>query len=276
MSDIAIGVATQSAVLEIQRTAALLDTTQNRLATGLEINQPLDNAPAFFLAQSLNDRTHDLLNLKEGISQGISAISAGVAGTKAINQITEQMKALAGSVKGGSAAERAAAAAQFDVFRTQINNLAADTSFGGINLLASTPGSLTINFNENHSSNLTVSGTASDASSLGIASAVSGLNGFATDADIDTAIAQLDQARDRLRSTASGLASNITLLNTRMGFTGHLAQSIQSGADRLTLADLNTEAANFVALKIRQQLALGAAAFSGRAEQSVLQLFQKT
>ena len=42
----------------------------------------------------------------------------------------------------------------------------------------------------------------------------------------------------------------------------------------MTLADINEEAANLLALQTRQQLGIQALAFAGQAEQSVLGLFR--
>jgi flagellin-like hook-associated protein FlgL len=49
---------------------------------------------------------------------------------------------------------------------------------------------------------------------------------------------------------------------------------LQTGADNLTLADMNGEAANANALDVRRQLASSALSLSNRTQQSILQLLQ--
>ena len=82
MSDINLGSATRANLLSLQSTQSLIDRTQNRLATGLKVNSPLDDALAFFKARNLNDRASDLSTIKDGISGAISVITAATQGLK--------------------------------------------------------------------------------------------------------------------------------------------------------------------------------------------------
>ena len=167
----------------------------------------------------------------------------------------------------------AAAAAQFDSIRTQIDNLAADASFNGTNLLASTPGSVNVSFDENSESDLTISGTASDSASLGINDAVGTNNNFATDADIENAIAEINQAVDSLRSTSSGFGADAAILNTRDEFASDQVNISREAADRLVNADLNEEAARQVSLQARSGLATAGLNIANQSERAVLDLF---
>lgn len=273
MSEITLSFAARTALVATQRTAALADSTRERLATGFRVNRPIDNAPAFFLAQNLSNRAGDLLAVKDGIGQSASALGGALAGIDAITSIVNQLKGIAISAKGGSADVRAARAAQFDALRGQIDSLAADVGFGGINLLASPPDSFTVDFNERGASSLTIEGAASDASSLGIGTAAGAFNGFATDADILSAIAQLDGAVGTLRSTASTLGLNATLLNTRLEFTNDLVNTLESGAQKLVGADLNEEAANLLALRLSAELGALGLNIANQNNQSILKLF---
>ncbi len=156
---------------------------------------------------------------------------------------------------------RAAAETQFDSLRTQIDNLVNDTTFLGVNLLKASPDNLTVKFNEAGTATLTVSGIASNVSALSI-SAVDSADSFATDAGIDTIVAQLDAALTTLRTTQSTLGGNNTLINIRLTFTENLINTLEDGAAKLINADLNAEAANLLALQIRHDLALGALGLS--------------
>ena len=89
----------------------------------------------------------------------------------------------------------------------------------------------------------------------------------------DAAIDVLDSAITTIRTNAATLGSNVSLLQTRLDFTTQYVNTLTGGSDKLTLADLNEEGANLVALQTRQQLATQALAFAGQAEQAVLQLF---
>ena len=93
-------------------------------------------------------------------------------------------------------------------------------------------------------------------------------------ATVDAAITELNTALTTLRSEAATLGSNVALLQTRLDFTNNYVDSLEGGSAKLTLADINGEGANLLALQTRQQLGIQALAFAGQAESSVLGLFR--
>ena len=70
------------------------------------------------------------------------------------------------------------------------------------------------------------------------------------------------------------LGANVAVLNTRLDFTTDYVNTMTAGAGKLTLADLNEEGANLLALQTRQQLGIQSLAFAGQSEQSILGLFR--
>jgi len=90
---------------------------------------------------------------------------------------------------------------------------------------------------------------------------------------INSMISELDSALVTLRTNAQTLGSNVALLNTRLDFTEQYVSTLQTGADKLTLADINEEGANLLALQTRQQLGIQSLSLAAQAEASILQLF---
>ena len=93
-------------------------------------------------------------------------------------------------------------------------------------------------------------------------------------AQIDSTITVLDSALTSLRSNAQTIGSNVALLQTRLDFTEVYVNELEAGGSKLTLADINEEGANLLALQTRQQLGISALAFAGQAEQGILALFR--
>jgi flagellin len=87
-------------------------------------------------------------------------------------------------------------------------------------------------------------------------------------------VTKLDGNLQTLRSVAQNLGTNVALLNTRLDFTKNYVDLLQSGSGKLTLADLNEEGANLLALQTRQQLGIQALSFAGQNEKSILSLFR--
>lgn len=162
------------------------------------------------------------------------------------------------------AESRSTFAADYNNLRTQIDQLATDASFNGINLLNGD--SLLVKFNEDGTSNLNIEGVTFNATGLGVAET--------TFADIDADIALLDSATKTLRTQASTFGANLSVVQNRQDFTKNMINVLEGGAGALTLADTNVEAANLLALQTRQSLAQTSLSLANQAEQAVLQLIR--
>lgn len=91
---------------------------------------------------------------------------------------------------------------------------------------------------------------------------------------VDDIVSQLDDAISRVRSVSAELGTNVAILQTRLDFTDLYVNTLQGGSDKLTLADLNEEGANLVALQTRQQLGIQSLAIAGQNQQAILALLQ--
>ena len=408
MADISLTASMRTNLLSLQNTQSLMDTTQERLSTGLKVNSAIDNASSYYTAQSLNNRASDLSALLDSMGQGIQTIQAANEGIEAITEFVEQAKAIANSardaasktdvktlsskfsgvdgvtadataltlavkkadgtalagdgdekkisdaitavkaklaadqLKGKNATElktaiEAALAAdtagvlknvmefnvtadgkvsvtakagyqvsvtgagdfagqgdkdddgavtniststvnvntdrqkyaeQFNEIMKQIDNLAKDSGYKGINLLQMN--TLTVIFNEDRSSQIEVKGV--DASSTGLKIS-NPIDSWQTDEDINKSITEAENAISELRIMASDYGNYYSIVQNRQDFTKNLINVLTEGADNLTLADMNEESANMLALQTRQQLAINSLSLASQAAQGVLQLF---
>ena len=369
VSDIKLTSAMRSNLLSLQGTQKLMDTTQNRLATGLKVNSAIDNPSSYFTAQGLNQRAGDLEGLLDSMGQGIQTLKAADEGIKAITKLVEQAKAVVtqysetASPSGKAAINTAATSgdiqykitdaggnnvsvgdtsyassisdtmtavgtalsgasagstsynageltvvanagytieltgtgdfaglsltagissaqrkldAQYREIIKQIDDLARDSGYKGTNLLQGND--LTVYFNED------VRGTATkleiDAVNIAATTAVSTAGGLGMTADIKTQTHQADDAMNgvigainALRGFASDFGNAYSVVQNREDFTKNLINVLTEGADKLTLADMNEEAANMLALQTRQQLGVNSLSLASQAQQSVLSLF---
>lgn len=263
----------QANLLTLQRTTKLISTVQTRLSTGLKVNSAIDDASAYFTARSLTNRADDLSSLKENIDLSISTIQAAIAGIEAITELVEQAKGLTNTAKAtGDTAERSLLAVQFNELLGQIDDLANDASFNGTNLISVAPDDLEVDFNEDGSSDLTITGLDSTTGASGLAIDAAAGN-FSSTSNIDSALGDLNSALTELRTNAATLGSNNTVLQTRLNFTDELVNTLKDGSGKLTLADLNEESANLLALQTRQQLGLNSLSLAAQSERAILSLF---
>jgi flagellin-like hook-associated protein FlgL len=411
MSGIVLSAAVRQNLLSLQNTAALLSTTQNRLASGKKVNSALDNPTNFFTAQGLDNRASDINNLLDAIGNGVQVLQAANTGLTSLQKLVDTAKSIANQVlqtttgytqkasatslaptgsgagtatdlvnigsgtanslstktfiftpatgaattitlgtgagqvnsiaafnaalttanlgltaslatngsitltssndnasqtltatataaannigitgtdtatlvvpTGGTAgapladpisqATRSSLVAQYNNIIAQITTTAQDSSFNGINLLFGDD--LKLTFNETGKSTLSIPGVTYDAAGLGLGPLVAGTD-FLDNSSANAVIAKVSAASNQLRSEASSLGSNLSIVQIRQDFAKNLINVLQTGSANLTLADSNEEAANSQALSTRQSIAVSALALANTSQQSVLQLLR--
>ena len=157
----------------------------------------------------------------------------------------------------------------FNSLLTQIDKIAADSGINGTNLLAGS--SLKVIFNETGTSSLTVAGISADSSGLGISTTAT--SAFDTDVLIDAALAEVDVALNTLSTQSSLFGSKVSIVQIREDFTKALINTLETGADNLTLIDINEENATLLALQTRYQIAAEMLSITANNESQVLRLF---
>jgi hypothetical protein len=166
---------------------------------------------------------------------------------------------------------RAGLVKQYNDILTQISSTAQDASFNGVNLLGGD--TLKLTFNETGKSTLNIQGVTFGATGLGLAALTAGSD-FIDNSATNKTLATLNTASTTLRSQASALGSNLSIVQTRQDFSKSLINVLQTGSSNLTLADTNEEAANSQALSTRQSIAVSALSLANTSQQSVLQLLR--
>jgi flagellin len=169
----------------------------------------------------------------------------------------------------GTSATRTTLQGNYNALLTQIDQLAGDSSYNGVNLLNGD--TLKVLFNETGTSSLTISGVTFNSAGLGL-TAQSG-NGFLSNTNITTSITAINAAISTVRAQTETFGTNASTIQTRQGFEQNMINTLQTGASNLVLADQNQESANLLTLQTQQQLEISALSIANQANQSVLKLF---
>lgn len=231
----------------------------------------LDNATAFFASQGFLDKANDLSNIKDATSTALQTLNATNNGIDAVSKLVDQAKGIATTaLQTQDPTQRAAYAQQFDDLRGQIDGIVKDSSLNGRNLIDGTSGSLTVGFNPDNTSTLTIQNKDLTSTGLGVAAST---NAFANNSDINTALSNLSTASTTLRTTAASISDNATVISTRSDFISKSIDTLKEASDNLTNDDINEQAANLLALQVKNQLGIQALSISNQAQQNVLKLF---
>ena len=177
------------------------------------------------------------------------------------------------TVVNGQSATRSTLQANYNALLTQINQLAGDSGYNGINLLNGD--NLTIDFNPTGTSSLTITGVTYNAAGLGLdASTATATTRRSrtipfspTRSPPSTPRSQTCKPRPRRsvptrRPSRPGRRSQTAMINT-----------LQTGASNLVAADQNQESADLLTEQTQQQLEISALSIANQANQSVLKLF---
>jgi flagellin-like hook-associated protein FlgL len=305
----------QQSLTNLIQTQGEYQSVQAELQTGLAVSNPADNAIAYFQAASLTGRATQVLNYKGGIDQGISSVDTALTATSAVDSLLQQLQGVIQGAEGASLAARTEATQQFQSIGQQLNQLVRDSSYQGLNLLSSSAATLTVSLAPQSSSTLTLNGYGLVGSSGGARALFTAAGGYDTQGNIlfsnvagagqvqgfsqlDTvngtsagtgtvavsiakaifseAESRLSNAITQLQSIAGSLGSFSAVLQTRSLFQQSYAASLQAGAAKLTLADLNTAAAQSQASSLRIALGLQSAALQGQLRSSILQILESS
>ena len=273
-------------LFSLQQTSKDFEIVQKRLATGLKINSALDDPINFFTAQEHRLRASDLAARKDGMSEAIQTIKAANVGVENINTLIAQAKSLAQSALSVSATTDAETfATQYSTVLQQINMMAQDSGYKGVNLLQEAQ--LTVQFaSEADTSYLNLTGfgdTTSEfnvdgldtemAANLTTSNWVQSGDTSINTTNIEASIDNLEEAMNTLRVESKKLSSNLSVITAREEFTAQMINTLGDGASKLTEADMNEEGANMLMLHTRQALGTTSLSLASQAAQGVLRLF---
>ncbi len=241
-------------------------------------NTALSAAGLGLTATLASDGSITLTSTNDNASQSLTVGTTAAANTIAISGTdTATLVTPTGGVAGKPLADaasqtiRANLVSQYNNIIQQITTTSQDASFNGINLLNGDD--LKLTFNETGKSTLTIKGVTFNAAGLGLASLTAGTD-FLDSASANATIAKISAASNTLRTEASTLGSNLSIVQIRQDFSKNLINVLQTGSSNLTLADTNEEAANSQALSTRQSIAVSALALANQSQASVLQLLR--
>jgi flagellin len=229
----------------------------NAALNGNNLQATIDSTGVITVTTS-NNAAASTIGTIGGTAAGTGAAFANLAGGQPVGDPTAQ-------------STRAGLINQYNNILQQIDTTAQDSSFNGVNLLEGD--TLNLTFDETGKSTLAIQGVTFNVAGLSLAPLAAGTDFLDSNSALSV-LNQLGAAASTLRTEASNLGSNLSIVQIRQDFSKNLINVLQTGASNLTLADTNEEAANSQALSTRQSIAVSALALANQSQQSVLQLLR--
>ena len=270
MTSVNTNVGAQVALFNLQSTQYNLNTTQNRISTGLKVTGAVDDAATFAIAQGLRTNLQAFSAVQQSLSSATGILSVAIAGATSVSNLLSQINttAISASNPSNTASQQSILSANFAAQLQQLNTFISNSVYNGLNLLSAGASSVTITS--------TISGgqlTISNASALsGVSTALS--SGVATTA---AALALLTavSAQQLVAGTALGtLGASQTSVNFLSTFTQTLSNAVTQGLGSLVDANLAAESAKLQSLQVQQQLGVQALGIANARPQILLSLFR--
>ena len=230
----------------LNRSTQSLNTTLERLASGLRINRAKDDAAGLAIAEGFRSQVLGLAVAQRNAQDGVSLVQTAEGALSESTNILQRIRELAVQAANGTQSDgnRVALDSEVAQLLAQIDNIAWETEFNGLKVL-STTNTVTLQTGANAGQTLTVAVQGASTQQLGI----SGVS-VSTMANAVSALSTLDLA---IRSVTT-LRSTFGALQNRLEFTiNALAiQEENSAASESAIRDANIarETINFTRSQI--------------------------
>ena len=263
------------ALQNLNATAAELQTTQNRISTGLAVSSAQDNGAIWGIAQNSRASISALDSVKQSLQRAQSTVDVAVSAGQTVSDLLNQIKAkvLSASDTSLDSTSRTALANDVTALVNQITRIVSNADFNGTNLVKSGATSISALANAAGTNVLTVASQDLSVTSTNLGSnALSTI--FSTATTAGTYLTTVNSAITNVNKAVATLGTASNALTTHLNFIGSLQDTLTQGVGNLVDADVAKESANLTALQTKQQLGIQALSIANSSKSGLLSLFR--
>ncbi len=258
----------------LSKTQATLQTSLQRLSSGLRINSAADDAAGLGISTLMNARVRGMNQAIRNANDGISLVQTADGSLGETTSILTRMRELAVQSANGTlntATDRAYIGNEFSQLQSEITRIANSSKFNNQSLLtAATTFTMQVGTGVTAGTD-TIDITTGNATAAGLAVAASVVNSAA---NATLAITAIDTALD----TVNNLRSNLGALQNRLTSTVNnlqvAAENTSAAQARIQDVDVASETANMTRANILSQAGVAILAQANQAPMAALKLLQ--
>ncbi|GAW40385.1 Flagellin [Brevundimonas sp. SH203] len=255
------------ALQNLNKTASQLQTTQNRISTGMKVATAKDNGAIFAIATTQRANMGAMDAVKNSLQRGQSIVDVALAAGDTATSALEEMKALAVNIASSTGDAQTAYLADYNSLGKEVASALSGASFDGANLWT-TAG--TTNVTTNTSGGTYAIGFAAAPSADATLTAVN--TGSITAAN--ATVGNVDAAIKTVTTSLATLGTQSKSVGRQLTFVGKLQDATEAGIGNLVDADLAKESAKLTALQTKQQLGVQALSIANSSSSVLLSLFR--
>ena len=294
-----------TALQNLNATNKAMQTTQDRISTGMRVSSASDNAAYWSIATTMRSDNAALSTVKDALGLGSATVDVASSAMSATADVITQIKSkLVAAAQPG--VDRAKVQAEITQLQDQMKSISDSAVFSGQNWLSVDSGDADYNATKSIVSSFSRSGGAVSigtidvdvgASKLYDANDQSGIidkdrtSGGSTIALADIDISALtdsaadlttlgeyvniaDAALTDVTTAASNLGAAKSRITAQSTFVQNLSDALTKGIGALVDADMNTESTRLQALQVQQQLGVQSLSIANQSSQQILSLFR--
>ena len=250
-----------------------LDTTQNRVSTGLKVAGALDDASNFSIAQGIRGELKGLAAVTQGLNNAKGIGQVAIAGATGVSNLLTDIRAKLTELsnEGITTAQREILTSDFNQLLSQAANFIDNSVFNGVNLLDTGGSSIDVNTLSNlEGGTLTLSAQDIRSTTLSLAA-----GDVTTAANAQSVLAnEFSNLESVVNSALGSLGAEVRALNLQTTFLEQISDATEEGLGNIVDADLARESAALTSLQVQQQLSIQTLGIANQQPQSLLGLFR--
>ncbi|KAB2657703.1 flagellin [Brucella tritici] len=281
-----------TALQTLSSTNKSLESTQNRISTGLRISEASDNASYWSIATSMKSDNKANSAVQDALGLGAGKVDTAYSAINKIKESVDQIKEKLVTATGASADDKAKIQTEIESIVSNIKSALSNANYAGSNLLNGPTEDLAVVASYNRKGaevtidKITVAKEDTDAKEM-VKDIIADdfFVSTLTDAEIGGSVAtdgtrtpglldKVEDALSKLTTGAAALGAAKSQIDSQKSFLSGLQDSIEKGVGTLVDADMNKESARLSALQVQQQLGVQALSIANSSNQSILSLFR--
>jgi flagellin len=266
-------VASMNAQRSLSATQSSLNTSLQRLSSGLRVNSARDDAAGLAIAERMNTQVRGMNVAIRNANDAISMSQTAEAAIGSVGNMLQRMRELA--VQSANAtnttADRASLDQEFQQLGQEITRTIGATSFNGRSIIAADAGAQAFQVGANSTNQVTV--TTTNLSSDATITAVTG-GGVTTAAAASTAMSNIDTALSTVNSQRALYGAVQNRFEAIISNLQAAAENTAAARGRIMDADFAAETANLSRAQILQQAGTAMVAQANQLPQAVLSLLR--
>lgn len=264
-----------TALQNLNKTNDQLGMVQNRINTGLAVNNAKDNAAVWSIAQNQRADIGALSAVKMSLDRAESIAEVAMTAGESVSDLLIQLKEKVTTAMDPSLSteSRNAVNADYKSILRQITQVIQNSTFDGANILDN---SITggIRFLANADANAFITLSAKNMMLGGGIVTLAANSSIGTVTLATSAMAALSTSITNVNQSLGDLGSQAKQLENHNKFVAKLTDVLTAGVGNLVDADLAKESARLQALQVQQQLGAQALSIANQAPQVILSLFR--